>query len=66
MLYKGDSVYTDSAQIRDDLMSKKIQTFIVSDKSQEDAKREQGWVDLAAMMASKRPVLKLNKSDNAA
>jgi hypothetical protein len=69
MLYKGEAVYTDSAQIRDDLASRKIQTIIVSDDEQEAMRREQGWLDLPALMKpadQKRTTLSLNKSGHAA
>jgi hypothetical protein len=58
MLYKGEPGYTDSAQMRDDLASRKIQTFIVQDEEQEAMRREQGWVDLADLM-KKKPLLTL-------
>jgi hypothetical protein len=60
MLYKGEPGYTDSAQIRDDLASRKIQTFIVQDEEQEAMRREQGWVDLADLM-KKKPLLTMPK-----
>ncbi len=61
MLYKGDPIYTDSEQMKDDLMSKKIRTFIVSDEIQEQEKRTEGYVSLPDLMA-KRPTLTLKKA----
>ena len=50
MLYLGRPVYTDSQQLNDDLASKTIKTLIVADEEQETMRREQGYVDLAALM----------------
>ncbi len=61
MLYKGDPIYTDSAQMKEDLTSKKIRTFIVSDEIQEQEKRNEGYVSLPDLM-QKRPTLSLKKA----
>jgi hypothetical protein len=55
MLYKGEPVYTDSHQIKDDLFSKKLQTIIVSDEVQESLRREHGYVDLFDLMYKPKP-----------
>ena len=54
MLYKGDPVYTDSAQLSDALFSKAIKTFIVADEEQEAEKRSEGWVDFPSLMAPRK------------
>lgn len=58
MLYKGKGNYIDSAQIRDDLNNRTLVHTIVADEEQERIRREDGWVDLWSLMAS-RPVLTL-------
>ncbi len=50
MLYKSESVYTDSEQIKTDLNDKKLQTIIVTDEESESARRTQGYVDLHQLM----------------
>ena len=55
MLYLGRPVYTDSQQLNDDLASKTIKALIVADEDQEAMRREQGYVDLAALM---KPLVK--------
>lgn len=54
MLYKGDQIYGDSDQIKEDLQSKKIKTVIVADEEQEAGKRDDGWVNLSELIAPPR------------
>lgn len=54
MLYKGEPIYGDSDQIKEDLQSRKIKTVIVADEEQEAGKRDDGFVDLAALLAPPR------------
>lgn len=65
MLYKGEAVYTDSDQIKQDLQSRKLLTMIVPDEETEQMRRTQGWVDLFSLMAP-RPTLTLPKQTTAA
>lgn len=53
MLYKGEAIYTDSQQIKEDLSNKNLKTIIVSDEESESLRREQGYVDLSAVMKPK-------------
>lgn len=64
MLYKGDPVYTDSEQIKQDLQTRRLLTMIVPDVETETMRREQGWTDLFKLMAP-RPVLTLPKTTEA-
>lgn len=64
MLYKGEPIYTDSDQIKQDLQTRKLATTIVPDEETEMMRREQGWTDLYKLMAP-RPVLTLPKSTGA-
>lgn len=61
MLYKGEPIYSDSEKMKDDLMSKKILTFIVANEIQEQEKRAEGYVSLPDLM-QKRPTLTLKKA----
>lgn len=62
MLYKGEPIYSDSAQMKMALESKMIHTVIVTDEIQEQEKKQQGYVSLPDLMA-KRPTLTLKKAD---
>lgn len=55
MLYLGEAKYTDNEQLRNDLFSKVLKTIIVADQAQEEMRREQGYVDLAALMYRPKP-----------
>ncbi len=59
MLYKSESVYTDSEQIKTDLTDKKLKTIIVTDQESEEMRRKQGYVDLHELMS--KPKLGLPK-----
>ena len=64
MLYKGEAVYTDSDQIKEDLQSRRLLTHIVPDLETEQMRRGQGWTDLHKLMAP-RPTLTLPKTTEA-
>jgi len=67
MLYQGEAKYTDSAQIRDDLMNRSIKTVIVANEIEEKSYREQKFVDLVDLLKPKTLKLpeKQNGSNNA-
>lgn len=50
MLYKGEPIYTDSAQLNGDLARKVIKTIIVINPEEEAVRRDEGYVDLFALM----------------